>query len=191
MEAIRLRQAARRDYRDPVLFLRRLRSIEHRLLDESVSVEVRTLRTNRLKEWREARLGALFCHGMSQRTGRKVFLSKGEFEDADFVAMWFEDGVQHFAPVQIKELVPEEKSSQATVDALIQSLVKYSGREDLTVLIHANRRVRFDPTSVVLPPQLPIAALWVLACIDPMHSEWAIWGNFLETVKGTSFAYPA
>lgn len=191
MEAIRLREVARRDYRDPVPFLRRLRYIEHRLLAESLDTEVRSLRTNRLKEWKEARLGALFCHGISERTGRKVYLSKGEFEDADFVGMWFDGDVQNFAPVQIKELVPEERNDRATLEALVQGLSMYRGRKDLTVLIHLNRRLHFRPESLVLPPNLPIAALWVLACIDPTHSEWAIWGDFLEQPEGTRFAYPA
>ena len=190
MEAIRLREAARRDYRDPTPFLRRLRVIEHRLLREPVDAQVRSLRTNRLKEWREARLGALFCHGMSERTGRKVFFSKGEFEDADFVGMWFDGDVQHFTPVQIKELVPEERNARATLDTLVRGLSMYSGRKDLTVLIHLNRRTHFKPESLVLPPQLPVAALWVLGCTDPTHSEWAIWGNFLEQAEGTRFAYP-
>jgi hypothetical protein len=190
MEGIRLREAARRDYRDPVPFLRRLRYIEHRLLAKSMDAEVRSLRTNRLKEWREARLGALFCHGMSERTGRKVYFSKAEFEDADFVGMWLEDDVQHFAPVQVKELVSEERNARATLDALVQGLSMYSGRKDLTVLIYVNRRVHFNPDSLQLPPELPIAALWVLACTDPTHSEWAIWGNFLGQAEGTRFAYP-
>ncbi|MDP2015373.1 hypothetical protein [Hydrogenophaga sp.] len=191
MDAIRSREAARRDYRDPVPFLKRLRVIEHRLMDAPLDAQVRTLRTNKLKEWREARLGALFCHGMSERMGQKVFLSKGEFEDADFVGMWFDGDVQHFAPVQIKELVPEELNSRVTLDTLVQGLSIYSGRKDLTVLIHLNRRAHFKPESLVLPPQLPIAALWVLACTDSTQSEWAIWGNFLEQVEGTRFAYPA
>lgn len=190
METIRLREAARRDYRDPIPFLKRLRCIEHRGLAESLDPEVRSLRTNRLKEWREARLGALFCHGMAKRTGRKVFLSKGEFDDADFVGMWFGE-VQHFAPVQIKELVPEERNARATLDALVQGLSMYRGRKDLTVLIHLNRRVNFGPESLVLPPQIPIAALWVIACTDPAHSEWTIWGNFLEQPEETRFSYPA
>lgn len=191
MDAIRFREAARRKYRDPVPFLRRLRCIEERLLTETIDRDLRTLRTNKLKEWREARLGALFCHGFSERTGLKVFFSKGEFEDADFVATWFEDDVQRFAPVQIKELVPEERNASATFDALIHGLSKYTGTKELTVLIHVNRRIHFDPTSVTLPRHLPIAALWVLACVEPAQTEWAIWGNLLEQVEGTRFVYPA
>lgn len=191
MDAIRLREAARREYRDPVSFLRRLRRIEERILTVTIDPEIRTLRTNKLKEWREARLGALFCHGFSERTGLKVFFSKGEFEDADFVSTWIEDDVRHFAPVQIKELVPEERNASATFDAVVHGLSKYTGANDLTVLIHVNRRIHFDPTSVTLPRQLPIAALWVLACLDPAQAEWAIWGNLLEEAEGTRFVYPA
>ena len=191
MEAIRSREAARRHYRDPVPFLRRLRVIERRLRGEPVDDQVKSLRTNKLKEWREARFGALFCHGMSELMGRKVFFAKGEFEDADFVGKWFDDGVQHFAPVQNKELVSEERNARITLNMLMHGLSMYSGRKDLTVLIHLNRRTHFEPESLVLPPQLPIAALWVLACTDPTHFEWAIWGNFLEQAEGSRFAYPA
>ncbi len=191
MDAIRFREAAKRDYRDPVPFLRRLRCIEERLSAVTVDPAVRQLRTNRLKEWREARLGALFCVGMGERTGCKVLFSKGEFEDADFLAAWVADDVQHFAPVQIKELVPAERNASATLDALVQGLAKYRGTKDLTILVHINRRIHFDPTSLRLPSQLPVAALWVLACVSADHSEWASWGNLLEESEGTRFAYPA
>lgn len=191
MDTIRLREAGKREYRDPVPFLKRLRHIERRLLSATVAPEVRTLRTNRLKEWREARLAALFCHGVSERTGRKIFFSKGEFENADFVASWTENDDRHFAPVQIKELVPEEMNLNASFDAVVQGLSKYLGKKDLTVVIYVNRQIHFDPISVTLPQQLPIAALWVLACVDPAQSEWAIWGNFLEEPEGTRFVYPA
>ena len=191
MDAIRLREASRRDYRDPVLFLKRLRSFEECLSGFRVDPEVRTLRTNRLRELREARIGALFCVGISERKGHKVFFSKGEFEDADFLATWVAEDMRHFAPVQIKELVPAKRKASATFDALLDGLAKYTGAKDLTVLVHVNRRIHFDPGSITLPRQLPIAALWVLACLNPAQSEWAIWGNLLEDAEGTSFAYPA
>ena len=190
MDAIRLRQAAKRDYRDPASFLRRLRIIEQRLSGVPLDPEVRSLRTNRLKEWREARIGALFCVGISERFGHKVFFSKGEFEDADFVAAWFAEGVQHFAPVQVKELVSAERNESATFDALVRGLSMYTGKKDLTVLVYVNRRVHFDTSLLVLPRDLPIAELWVLACVDPAQSQWAIWGNLLEKAEDTRFAYP-
>lgn len=191
MDLIRLREAERRDYRDPVPFLRELRDIEL-LMKGTTTPSVRALRTNKLREFREARVGALFCHGLSERIGRKVYFSKGEFEDADFVASWIEGAVRHFSPVQIKELVPgDSNASAATFDTLVHALSpKYIGTKDLTVLIYVNRRMHFDPISITLPSQLPIAALWVIACIDPAQEKWAIWGNLLEEKEGTSFTYP-
>jgi hypothetical protein len=122
MDAIRLRQLQKRDYRDPVPFLKRLREVEPTVLANVSDPQVRGLRTNRLREWRETRVAALFCHGMSERTGFKVFLSKGEFEDADFVAMWMADGTQHFAPVQLKEVSPAEGGRD--VEDVLRSLTK-------------------------------------------------------------------
>lgn len=190
MQGIRLRQVRKRDYRDPVSFLKRLRRIELILLSMKIDPRIRALRTNKLKEFREARLGALFCQGISERTGRKIFFSKAEFEDADFVATWVKGDTQVFAPVQIKELVPEQWNPNDTLEKLIRELSTYSGKKDLTVLIHLNRQTHFDPSSIVLPKQLPIAALWVLACLNPAQSEWGIWGDFLEQAEGTKFAYP-
>ena len=67
---------------------------------------VRTLRTNSLREWKEAREAALFCVGMSERMGTPIRLAKSENHDYDFVATWLKDDTRHFAPVQLKEVVP-------------------------------------------------------------------------------------
>lgn len=120
--------------------------------------------------------------------GAKVLLSKGEFEDADFVATWMADETRHLALVQLKEVAPDERGHD--LDGVLASLAKYSGAQDLSVLIHLNRNVNFNPTKVVVPPNLKIAALWFLACSKPDQSEWSIWGNFLETPERTRFAYP-
>jgi hypothetical protein len=188
MDAVRLRQVQQRDYRDPAAFLAGLRRVELEVLANVTDPQVRRLRTNSLREWRETRIAALFCHGMSERTGEKVFVSKGEFEDADFVATWAADDTRHFALVQLKEIAPDERGRG--LDDVLASLVKYSGKEDLTVLIHLNRQVTFNPATVVVPPSLQIAALWFLLCSTPDQSEWTIWGDFLKHPEGTRFAYP-
>lgn len=189
MDAIRLRQVQQREYRDPTSFLRELRRLELEVLGAVRDPQVRRLRTNQLREWREARIAALFCHGMSERTGVKVLLSRGEFEDADFVATWTLENTRHFAPVQLKEVAPDERGGG--VDDVLASLAKYSGVNDLTVLIHLNRETNFNPAKIVVPRNLQIAALWFLGCSAPDQSEWTIWGNFLETPERTRFAYPA
>jgi hypothetical protein len=117
-------------------------------------------------------------------------MSRGESQDFDFVASWSVDNTQHFAPVQLKEVVPEPLNPNATVEQIVESLAKYVDSEDLTVAIHLNRQAHFDPTVLSVPP-LKIAALWVFASISPDQSQWGLWGNFLEQPEGSRFAYPA
>jgi hypothetical protein len=190
MNPIRLRQLREREYQDPTKFLKGLRATELHVLAQVADERVRRLRTRELREWRETRVAALFCHGYSQRTGLKILLSKGEFEDADSVASWRIDDTVHFAPIQIKELAPADLNSTASLQQVLDSLSKYT-TEDLTILVHVNREIRFTPSQIALPKDLRIASLWFLASITPDQSRWAIWGNYIETREKFEFAYPA
>ena len=107
----------------------------------------------------------------------------------DFVASWVVGETQHLAPVQLKEVVPEELNAKASVQERVNALSKYVGSEDLTVAIYLNQSVHFDPAKLVVP-RLKIAALWVFGAISPDKEKWALWGNFLEEPQGTQFAYP-
>jgi hypothetical protein len=189
MDSIRFRQLRQRDYRDPADILRGMRAAEV-LLTQVEDERVRRLRTQGLKEWRETRVAALFCHGYGERIGQKIFFSKGEFEDADCVALWTNEEEMHFAPVQIKEVAPKDLNSKAELQDVLNSLGKYSGTNDLTVLIHLNQQVRFNPNELAIPPNLNISALWLLACISPDQSKWAIWGNYLDSPEKSEFLYP-
>jgi hypothetical protein len=191
MSAIRLRQLQQRDYRDPADVLRGFRAVELNVLSQIADPQIRRLRARSLREWRETRLAALFCHGIGVRTGHKVYVSKGEFEDADSVAMWQVGDEVRFTPIQIKEVAPNDLNEHATLQQVVDSLGKYSDAENLTVLIHLNRELRFTPSSVSLPPRANIAALWVLACISPDQSRWALWGNYLKQPERSEFEYPA
>jgi hypothetical protein len=190
MAAIRLRQLQQRDYRDPADFLRSFRAVEQSMLLQIADPQIRRLRTRGLREWRETRLAALFCYGIGVRTGQKVYVSKGEFEDADSVAMWQAEDEVRFTPIQIKEVAPNDLNEHATIQQVVDSLEKYSDAEDLTVLIHLNRELRFTPSSVSLSSRANIAALWVLACISPEQSRWALWGDYLQEPERSEFEYP-
>jgi hypothetical protein len=191
MNAIRLRQLQQRDYCDPADFLKRLRSVELNMLSQVANPQIRRLRARGLREWREARLAALFCHGIFVRTGQKVYVSKGEFEDADAVAMWPIENELRFTPIQIKEVAPNDLNERATLEQVVESLGRYSDAENLTVLIHLNREQRFTASSVSLPARGSIAALWVLACISPDQSRWALWGDYRQQPERSDFGYPA
>ena len=178
------------EFKDPAPFLKALRSLEPRVANSQLPDRVKSLRANGLKEWRELREAAIFCHGMGQRIGQTVYLARGESQDYDFVASWVAGGIRQLAPVQLKEVVPSDLNAVASLASTIDSLSKYVDSEELTVVIHLNQQLRFEPQSVVVPP-LRIAALWVFASLTEDESEWGLWGNFLEEPEGVRFAYPA
>lgn len=186
--SIRLRTLGAREFCDPRPFLRRLKALEVRLAALPMDPEVRALRTNRLKGWRETRTAALFCHGMGERLGHKIYLGRGEVDDADFVASWMVGDEQQIAPVQLKEVVPVDRNGRSDLDSVLESLGKYSA-PDLTVLLHLNRRLRFEPSEVRVPA-LRISSLWILGCTSADGAEWGLWGDFLKQVEEFRFAYP-
>ena len=174
---------------DPAHILRQLREFEPNIATSDLPPQVKHLRTNPLKQVKELRESAIFCHGMSCRLGEPVLVAQTEAQDYDFVASWLDGTTQHLAPVQLKEVVPAVLNPQTNLDAVIRGLEKYVDSDELTVAIHLNRLGHFDPKRVIVPP-LRIAALWVFAAIKPDQSEWGLWGNFLEEPQGTRFAYP-
>lgn len=189
MDSIRFRQLKQREYHDPSEFLKGLRATE-KLLAQIGNEKVRRLRTQGLREWREARIAALFCHGYAERVGQKIYLSKGEFDDADCVAYWNDGRADNFAPIQIKEVAPQDLNSKAQFQDVLNSLGKYSGTQDLSVLVHLNQQISFNPKKLTIPDGLKISSLWIIACISPDQSKWALWGNFLEQAEKSEFAYP-
>ena len=189
MDRAGLNEAKKLTYRDPVVALQELRAMEAQFATSELAPEVRHLRTNELKKVREFRQAALFCHGMSSRVGQSVRFAPVESADYDFIATWSSGTDQHFAPVQLKELVPESLNPAATVQDLVNGLSKYSS-SSLTVAVFLNRSGRFSPREIHIPP-LRISALWFLFAVAPDQSEWRLVGNFMEEPDATSFVYPA
>lgn len=189
MDRTWLRFARKLEYRDPVSLLRSLRKIELQIATSNTTDKIKELRTNGLKEFREIREAAIFCHGMSQRLGQTVFVGTGESRDYDFVASWFEGDTQQLAPVQIKEVVPDKLNPKASVQATVDALTKYVDSRDLVVAIHLNRRTSFDPAQLVVP-DLNIAELWIFGGLAPDQSIWGLWGNFMKAPTGTCYSYP-
>jgi hypothetical protein len=151
---------------------------------------VKNLRTRELKPLRELREACLFCYGMTECTGQKFWVAHTEAQDYDAVAMWTAGNTQSFAPIQIKEAPPHKLNPTASVEAVIESLQKYSDSKDLTVAIHLNQEIReFNPSTLRVPP-LNIAALWIFGAVSPDKSRWAIWGNFLDQLQAGEFQYP-
>jgi hypothetical protein len=186
-----LRAAQKLEFKDPAAFLIRLRSIEGQVAGSGLPAKVRALRMNDQRKHRERRQAALFCHGMSCRLGQTVFLADEESQDYDFIATWVAGGKQHLAPVQLKELVPKSLNPTACIEEVLEKLKKYpASSRDLTVAIHVNRELHFEPRDLLLP-ELNVAAVWLFAALTPEQSQWDLWGNFTEPeAYGTRFTYP-
>lgn len=182
--------AKKLEFRDPRPFLVGLRNLESALAASDTPPRIKNLRTNGLKAWREARDAALFCYGMGQRIGQTVYFAPSESQDYDFVASWVVGSEQHLAPVQLKEVVPQDLNPKASLDQVLASLTKYVDSSELTVAIKLNQQGRFQPSELA-PPKANIAALWVFGAITKDQSKWALWGNFLEQPAGMTFGYPA
>ncbi len=175
---------------DPRSFLVNLRKLEIEVAQTDMPSQIKSLRTNPLKKTRERREAALFCVGMSQRIGRTVYFASHEDQDFDFVATWVDADSQHFARVQLKEVVPTSLNQGAALESVIQGLKKYTDSSDLTVAIHLNQIGRFEPDALKLQ-QLKVASVWVFAAATVDQSLWSLWGNFKEDHPyGTQFSYP-
>lgn len=187
----RIRTFAGLTYYDPRDTLVRLRAIESDPEWQKQPAKVRALRTNPQKKLREAREAALFCYGMSQRTGRSIGFAPHEAQDNDFVATWVVNGEQAFLPVQLKSAVTHEGKNCATIEDVLAGLEgKYAPAPKLTVAIYLTQRVRFVVTELRVP-KIPVAALWVFAGISEDRSRWALWGDFLNPpASGSEFIYP-
>jgi hypothetical protein len=192
LPAITAREFESMDWVDPKQALINLRWLELNL-PEDLDEKVRRLRTNKLKDLREARTGAIFAYGLANKViGVPVFVAKAESKDFDFVMRWFKDGNQYFVPVQLKELPPDDLNPGVSIDEIYTKLSKYSGANDLLVLIHVNRRITFDYHPWKNTQRPNIRELWYLGCVAPDQSEWMIYGSALETNPSRyDFSYPA
>ena len=185
-----LRAVQKLKFRDPARFLADLRKIEVEVAYSQTPERIRNLRTNGLREAREQRQAALFCHGMGQRLGQTVFFAANQDQDYDFVACWVVEGKQHMAPVQLKEVVPQSLNPLATIELIVAGLEKYCDSAGLTVAVHLNQAGRFEPGSLKIR-HLRVASFWVFAAASPDQSQWNLWGNFTEPdAYGTRFIYP-
>jgi hypothetical protein len=189
MTQIRLREFSKLDYCDPRPILVRLRQVEEEVAVSATAPKVRHLRTNSLKKDREMREAALFSHGMGKRIERTVFFANAESQDYDFVTSWIDGDVKHFAPVQLKEVVPLTLNREASLQATIDALSRYRSSEDLTIAIHLNQSCRFEPSELRIP-SLRIAGLWVFGAISEDQSRWCLWGDFLGDIVDIGFTYP-
>jgi hypothetical protein len=173
------------EYFDPEIVLPKLRKIREHMSDTDTPEKIANLRTNTLKNYRESWDAAIFSQLLSLTIGQKILFSRYEDSDFDSIFTWNDNGTQCYAPIQLKELVPEYTNTTATLNDILIKLCKYSGHDDLIVGIKLNRRKAFDLTKISTE-NLPIYELWMFGATSEDQSHWRLFGEFMS---GTAEQY--
>jgi len=190
-DSIRTRAWAKLEYFDPERILREFGKNEEQIIDAKMDAKVRTLRTPRLKHHKEGREAALLCHGIGTCVlGTTVYFSPTEASDHDFVSRWQADNIDHYAPVQLKEWVPDQINSSAALTDVISGLKKYTDSKDLIVGIYSNRTGTYKLADIECPAQ-NMAEIWIFGSITPDKSKWFLYGDLLGDRLYYEFLYPA
>lgn len=192
VSTIQLREFSRLDYHDPREVLIRLRQLECEVAISDLTDNLKRLRGSKLRKYREFREAALFCLGMSERIGYRIYFSATEADDYDFVAAWKADGEEFFAKVELKEFVPEGLAPNLSFQELVNGLEKYGDDENLVVAIHSHRN--FRPEQIDFNRVMGLGSIWCFGAVSEDQYRWALWGDLLLQVddadKFSTFQYP-
>ena len=177
-------------YRSARHFLVNIEPLRIELAIQGFDKKLRNLRSSGSKSERECWQASLFAHGIGTAVlGTQVSLAMVEEKDFDCVAMWARENSQFFAPVQIKEFVPKELNSEASLQAEIIKLTKYLDSGNLVVAIYLNRGFHLNLNSIWLP-RLNIAELWMFGATSENGRQFMLWGNLLDNPDSFRFEYP-
>jgi len=176
-------------YHDPATILRRLRKLEYELADVDMDERVRRLRTPGLKTYREARDAAISVYGIG--LGKNVAMEYTPFEqsDYDFVARWIEGSTEHYAPVQLKELVPTDLNSTTSIEDLLLNVRSNVPKSSTVLAIKLNRRGKIELQNVAIP-SLPYRQVWFFYATDSDAKTWTLFGDALGEPGYFPYSYP-
>lgn len=183
-EQIRLREWSRLKFYDPELFIRKLNAVEREVANAALPDCEKALRTNRLKPLREARQAALFALGLRVFNGNpNIEFAAHESSDYDAIFRWHEDSIC-YAPIQLKEVVPDRWNPDACVNAVLQKLLRLQSSADLVVGIHYTRANKKGKLEIEVPNGLDLAGLFVFGSASEDRSRWMITGNLMTDDVG-------
>ncbi len=176
-------------YHDPATILRRLRTLEYELVGIDMDERVRRLRTPGLKTYREARDAAVFVYGIGLAKNVEIEYTPFEQSDYDFVARWVEGTTQHYAPVQLKELVPTDLNPRTSIDDLLENLRSDVPKSSTVLAIKLNRRGTIELQNVSIP-SLPYSQVWFFYATGPEAKRWSLFGDALSEPGYFPYLYP-
>lgn len=187
---IRTRWWSKLRYHDPELTLRRLRELQYTVARSDLVEKVRNLRRRDLKKYAELRQAALFCYGMSRRMGQTIFFAPHEQADHDAICFWAgPDGLENYAPLQLKELPPPTKDPRAALNTLLASLEKYRSSPELQVAIYLNKTTRLELQKIVIP-RVALAGIWLFGAESVDQRNWNLIGDLRAVPERSVFIHP-
>jgi len=191
LDAIRRRRWDTLSYRDPKVDLINLGKLQARLAKEhGISPTVANLRDRDLRQYLEWRQAALFCYLVATASGiPSLAYTVHEDEDFDCLACWIDKDTKHYAPIQLKEVVPQTLNPRSTLEAELAKLAKYSTSDQTVVAIHVNRGGRLEFTSLVAPT-VSCREIWLYGALSPDQQLWFLYGNLLKAPHFYEIAYP-
>jgi hypothetical protein len=75
------------------------------------------------------------------------------------------------------------------VEAILDSLIKYSNSPDLIVVIYLNRRMKIRPRPI-RSNWINIGGLYFLGGASPSKGQWLLIGDLLQSAEISQFEYP-
>ncbi len=190
MKSITLRRWSKLDFKDPTALLKALRPLQHAVAVSDLPAKTKALRNSKQKTHRETWQAALFSHGVTVSLSLpSLEFAIVEEEDYDCVVRWIAASTVNYAPVQLKEIVPNELNPTATIDGEIAKLTKYATSPELIVALFLNRAGRFELRSIKIP-SLPIGQLWMFGNRTPDQSTWMLYGDMLSNPSLYEFDFP-
>jgi len=186
-DIIRLNEFGKLVYYNPEEQLRGLKRIEVDPQIQLLAPEIRELRKREFKSHLERRQAALFCYAMSQLLEQKLEYAYSEKSDYDCVARWIDNDVQHFTPIQLKEVHHIRTVSQINVE--ISKLGKYTDSEDMVVAMWVNGYFHANLNEIVVPP-LHLGGLWLYGSLSSFQDNWVLYGDLLKLPTVYEWKYP-
>ncbi len=171
-----VRQWAKFEYFDPKVVLPKLQSIRNLVATSDLPPHVKNLLTRDLQPERESWDAAVLCYLLGEVSGLDIRFSRTEASDYDSIFYWVDEESPKFAPVQLKELVPECTNPKANIGDVFEKLKKYVDSDDLVVGIKLNRRITLEFTELDTP-ELPVREIWLFGATKPDESEWSLFGK--------------
>ena len=177
-------------FKDPTALLKALRPLQIAVAVSALPPKTKALRDSKQKTHREIWQAALFSHGMSVALSLpSLEFAIAEENDYDCVVRWIDAETEHYAPVQLKEVVPADLNPTATIESEIAKLTKYASSPELVVALFFNRAGRFDLARIKVP-SLTIGQLWMFGNRTPDQSKWILYGDMLSSPSLYEFDFP-